>query len=624
MEEWSGTSEITVVAYSEHGYDLNDSTSFMLTVNPVDDLPYVDGHIFPLFYDEDFGVDTVAYLPDVFVDVDGELEFSYSFSQAGVLSADVSGGYLVLSSVSNANGLTELFVTASNPLRASVTDTVQVEVFAVNDAPFISFRDQEMYEDSVLFVTPLTDFVGDPEYDDLFLSVVHISEPMDEFVDAHFHGPDSLHIIAHGNWNGSGQIDILVSDGQEEVTGALELVVFPVNDDPMFHHMHALVGVGMGFEIPLQVSDVDMDTLAVSFDEHTEYPGWLAIEDEPFRLVGMAPEPIDIHFPLELTDGVVTVTDTFHLSAQFFNPRITTITDIPDDQGGRVYVSFMSSFFDQPNESSQMYTVFRRDVMGGGMPPEWVVVGSGAAIGDLSYTYEIATLMDSTEDHDGLTSFKVVASMDEGNFHSSIENGYSVDNIAPAVPAGFMMVISEEGPEFMWQAVPDEDFQYYEIDKAADSLFMTDQYGSFTTIELSLIDPQYEIGQTVYYRISAIDHAGNRGEYSQTLEVTTSLNVNGTGLVPEVYALHQNYPNPFNPTTQIQYDLPEESYVSINIYDLMGRKIRSLVNTHQDPGYRSIHWDATSDLGQPVSAGMYIYMIQAGEFRQTRKMVLLK
>ena len=82
---------------------------------------------------------------------------------------------MVLSSVSNANGLTELFVTASNPLRASVTDTVQVDVFAVNDAPFISFRDQEMYEDSVLFLTPLTDFVGDPDYDYLFLSVAHIS-----------------------------------------------------------------------------------------------------------------------------------------------------------------------------------------------------------------------------------------------------------------------------------------------------------------------------------------------------------------------------------------------------------------------------------------------------------------
>ena len=90
------------------------------------------------------------------------------------------------------------------------------------------------------------------------------------------------------------------------------------------------------------------------------------------------------------------------------------------------------------------------------------------------------------------------------------------------------------------------------------------------------------------------------------------------------YALQQNYPNPFNPSTQIRYDLPEQSYVNINIYDLMGRKIKSLINTHQDPGYRLIQWDATSDLGQPVSAGMYIYTIQAGEFRKTRKMVLLK
>ena len=103
----------------------------------------------------------------------------------------------------------------------------------------------------------------------------------------------------------------------------------------------------------------------------------------------------------------------------------------------------------------------------------------------------------------------------------------------------------------------------------------------------------------------------------------TSLSIDGE-IVPEVFALHQNYPNPFNPTTQIRYDLPEESYVSIAIYDLMGRRVKSLVNTNQAAGYRSIHWNATNDLGQPVSAGMYIYTIQAGEFRQTKKMVLLK
>ena len=91
-----------------------------------------------------------------------------------------------------------------------------------------------------------------------------------------------------------------------------------------------------------------------------------------------------------------------------------------------------------------------------------------------------------------------------------------------------------------------------------------------------------------------------------------------------MFALHQNYPNPFNPSTQIRYDLPLDEYVTIIIYDVMGRKIKSLINTNQEAGYRSITWDATNDLGQPVSAGMYIYTIQAGEFRQTKKMVLLK
>ena len=76
--------------------------------------------------------------------------------------------------------------------------------------------------------------------------------------------------------------------------------------------------------------------------------------------------------------------------------------------------------------------------------------------------------------------------------------------------------------------------------------------------------------------------------------------------------------------TQIRYDLPFTDHVNITIYDVMGRKIKSLLNMEQKAGYRSIEWNATNDLGQPVSAGMYIYAIQAGEFRQTRKMVLLK
>ena len=94
--------------------------------------------------------------------------------------------------------------------------------------------------------------------------------------------------------------------------------------------------------------------------------------------------------------------------------------------------------------------------------------------------------------------------------------------------------------------------------------------------------------------------------------------------IPEVFALHQNYPNPFNPTTTINYDIPESQVVSIMIYDIMGKEVRSLVNEFQEVGYRSVRWDATDNFGRGVSAGMYVYTIQAGDFRQVRKMVLLK
>ena len=94
--------------------------------------------------------------------------------------------------------------------------------------------------------------------------------------------------------------------------------------------------------------------------------------------------------------------------------------------------------------------------------------------------------------------------------------------------------------------------------------------------------------------------------------------------IPEVYALHQNYPNPFNPITTLRYDLPEDAQVRIIIFDITGRKIKSLVNDQQSAGFKSVIWDATNESGQPVSAGMYLYRISAGEFHQVKKMVLLK
>ena len=101
------------------------------------------------------------------------------------------------------------------------------------------------------------------------------------------------------------------------------------------------------------------------------------------------------------------------------------------------------------------------------------------------------------------------------------------------------------------------------------------------------------------------------------------MNVDGNQ-IPEVYALHQNYPNPFNPVTNLSYDLPENAMVNITIYDMMGRIVSTLVNENQSAGYKTLRWNATNNTGQPVSAGVYIYTIQAGDFNKTKKMILLK
>ena len=95
-------------------------------------------------------------------------------------------------------------------------------------------------------------------------------------------------------------------------------------------------------------------------------------------------------------------------------------------------------------------------------------------------------------------------------------------------------------------------------------------------------------------------------------------------ILPITYELYNPYPNPFNPVTTLRYDLPEDALVNITIYDMMGRQVKTLINEEQKAGNRSLQWNATNDAGSPVSAGIYLYMVQIGEFRQTKKMVLLK
>ena len=102
------------------------------------------------------------------------------------------------------------------------------------------------------------------------------------------------------------------------------------------------------------------------------------------------------------------------------------------------------------------------------------------------------------------------------------------------------------------------------------------------------------------------------------------LGINDYDDIPIQYSLGQNYPNPFNPVTKIDFTVAKESFVNITIFDISGNKIKDLINTYYRPSHRSIQWNATNDQGEPVSAGVYFYRIQAGDYVNTKKMIFLK
>ena len=94
--------------------------------------------------------------------------------------------------------------------------------------------------------------------------------------------------------------------------------------------------------------------------------------------------------------------------------------------------------------------------------------------------------------------------------------------------------------------------------------------------------------------------------------------------MPNKFQLFQNYPNPFNAATAINFSLPEPADVNLVVCDMLGRRVRELADGHLSAGHHTIDWDSRDDRGEPVASGMYFYRLTAGDFSETRKMVLMK
>jgi hypothetical protein len=208
--------------------------------------------------------------------------------------------------------------------------------------------------------------------------------------------------------------------------------------------------------------------------------------------------------------------------------------------------------------------------------------------------------------------------------------------ISPTVLDTFQINSStDETIPFTWESSFDVDSDVtYKLTVTLDYLgnVYTQDYENITDSSTAISTYEYAVFMTdlnlslwnIDYVVEASDEEftviSQAGEF---ILVNTSLSI-ASEIIPEAFALHQNYPNPFNPITSLRYDLPQDGLVNVTVYDMIGRLVKTLVNSSQTAGYKSIQWNATNRRNETVSAGLYLYTIQAGDFRKTRKMVLLK
>lgn len=345
-------------------------------------------------------------------------------------------------------------------------------------------------------------------------------------------------------------------------------------------------------------------------------------------------------------------------------PTIVSATDNPHDQGGKVILRWAASDrdrYDMPGISS--YSVWRSTdavaAQAAGTSPVTVIrdpalipksptgrlilethTANGAqywewlatlpAVYQATYSYTAATRQDSTLTDPSPNYFKVIANeYDRALGHaweSGVVSAHSVDNLAPAPPLQLTGDRTGSGVILTWKSggtAPD--FDHYKIYRSG----LTAVTPVPTNVIATSTDPSFvdaaAPGGTLHYIVSAIDTHGNESAPSNMIGVygTTSVGDHPSPAITALTVL-PNRPNPFGVTTSLQVGLPSASDVSIEVYDVAGRRVRTLSEGSKTAGWQSVPFDGRDDAGDMLPSGVYFYRVHAGAATVTRKMVIAR
>jgi len=283
---------------------------------------------------------------------------------------------------------------------------------------------------------------------------------------------------------------------------------------------------------------------------------------------------------------------------------------LSSSESGEKEIPFTSADFDLVKYNDTYYVI-----VGDGPEGMWEVVASFYTNQEDNQVALVPTLVDSTEAGIAYSTFYISAHTTNPSvfYASSPDSGYSVDNIAPSAPMGIAMT---EGSILNWDDNTENDLDGYEIygrktfDGPNDALDRV--YSSEYDVTSTIIEGYH------FWSVAAVDCHGNRSLLAEPAQPTPSDDI------PMVSSLSQNYPNPFNPQTRISFTIKERGQVTMGIYDVSGRCLRVLLDSEMEKGSHSVMWNGTDGRGNPVASGVYFYRIESGNFRDTKKMVLLR
>lgn len=638
---FTGASTLRVTA-NDGEYTVADT--FIVNVNSSNVPPTLSTMLRDTTLSEDFGPLFVYKLSNFFSDAE-VLTYSGSALGAGV-AAQVSNDSMYLTSTADFNGSVSVLVTASDGI-FTVPDTLIVTVSPVNDAPVLiqSFSDVNLNEDFGTYAAGLISANFSDVDNALNTSATNLDEGVTSVI-----SNDSLYLLGSTNFSGNVRIKITNDDGQYTVSDTFVVTVTPQNDGPSVFSLiapaqNALINILRPVFRWNASKDIDGDTLQYLLEISSQ---------ANFSSLAQS---------YSITDTVQTLTSDLDSTGTYFW-RVT----VSDGNGGSHQTSALTLQIDATKPDLRISILqgtvtkryldayaFSNENLSGAVNSTFTLKNSsGTTIDSRSaamskigtsnlYTssYHLSnvgslevqvTAQDAAANQRIATRSYTVSALLKGEAFVSFTPEFEVSLHKPALSeSGFLLTGSITEIESTVKPSLNAGVELTGTTELKDALKLTIRYDASEMVTL-MLRSDFDERKIGIYRVteSGFEYVGGQGHgHAVTMTVSSygkyvALYDDRHEIVPEKIELAQNYPNPFNPSTTIRYGLATSGKVRLVIYNVLGQRVRELINANQPAGYHKILWNGKNAAGQTVATGLYIYRLETPDGALSRKMMLIK